>query len=189
MNHHVQTAIHYVTDHKKQFIIGAGVIIGGAAAAILIAIFVYNSKPHYAYQPVKACDVLTPTEAVDLLGDKVNSVDKNEPSVSDDVATSKCSYTDLNPDVNNMMFVAVAVRSAVNDNGVAQNKTDFATARSNNDVESVKDVGESAYFNKTNGQLNVLDDKKWIIFSYGVRSAPNSTTVDKLVEVAHKVLR
>ena len=189
MNHYIQTAKNYVTDHKKQFIIGAGVVGGAAALAILIAIFIYNSKPHYAYQPVKACDVLTPTEAVDLLGDKVNGVDKNEPTVSGDVATSKCSYTDLNPDTNNMMFVAVAVRSAVNDSGVAQNKTDFATARSNNTVEVVKDVGESAYFNKTNGQLNVLDDKKWIIFSYGVRSAPNSTTVDKLVEVAHKVLR
>jgi hypothetical protein len=189
MNHHVQTARNYITDHKKQFIIGTGVVVGGAAAAILIAIFVYNSKPHYAYQPIKACDILTPVEAVDLLGDKVNSVDKNEPTVSGDVATSKCSYTDLNPDANNMTFVAVAVRSAVNDNGVEQNKTDFATTKSNNDVEIVKNLGESAYFNKTNGQLNILDGHKWIILSYGISSAPTTTTTDKLVEVAQKVLQ
>ncbi len=189
MNHYFQTAKNYITDHKKQFIIGAGVVSGVAVLALLIAVYIYNSKPHYTYQPIKACDILTPTEAVDLLGDKVNSVDKNQPTVSGDVATSKCSYTDLNPDANNMTFVAVAVRSAVYDSGIQKNKTDFATAKSNNDVESVKGLGQSAYFNKVNGQLNVLDDKKWIILSYGIRSAPNTTPIDKLVEVARKVLR
>lgn len=188
MKQYIESAKTYITDHQKQFATGARIFAGVVVLGFLIALIIYDRTPHYTYQPVKACDLFTPTEATDLLGDKVNSVDKNKPTVSGNVATSKCGYTDLNPDTDNMMFAAVAVQSAVNDEGVAQNKTDFATAKSNNDVETVQGFGQNAYFNKTNGQLNILDGQKWIIVSYGVSSAPNSTTVDKLTEVAHKIL-
>lgn len=189
MNQYIQAARTYIADHQKQFSISTRIAAGAVVLGFLVALIIYDRTPHYTYQPVKACDLFTPTEAVDLLGDKVNSVDKNNPVVSGNVATSKCGYTDQNPGIDNMMFAAVAVQSAINDAGVTQNKTDFATAKSNNDVETVPGFGQSAYFNKTNGQLNILDGQKWIIVSYGVSSAPNSTTVDKLVEVAHKILR
>lgn len=188
MKQYVQLAKTYIDDHQKQFATGARIAAGVVVLGFLAALIIYDRTPHYAYQPVKACDLFTPAEAIELLGDKVNSVDKNNPTVSGNVATSKCGYTDQNPGTNNMMFAAVAVQSGIDDTGVAKNKTDFATAKSNNDVETIKDFGESAYFNKTNGQLNILDGHKWIIVSYGTSSAPNATSVDKLVEVARKIL-
>jgi len=190
MKKHLQALKDYVANHKKQFSTGIRIGLGVLVIGMLVAMFLYdNSSLKYTYQPVKACDLLTPTEAQDLLGDKVNGVDKNSPVVDGDVATSKCSYSDLNEKAEDMKFVALAVRSAVYDSGVEKNKTEFATAKSNNDVETVKDLGESAYFNKTNGQLNVLDGQKWIIVSYGVKSAPNSTPMSELVSVARKVLK
>lgn len=190
MNQYFQSAKAYVLDHKRQFSNGIRIGLGVLVLAFLVAMFIYdNSSMKYTYQPVKACDLLTPNEAVDLLGEKVNSVDKNKPAITEDVATSKCSYTDLNTNADDMKFLALAVRSAVYDSGIQKNKDDFATAKSNNDVETIDDLGESAYFNKTNGQLNVLDGPKWMILSYGTKSTPTATTADKLVEVAHKVLK
>jgi len=188
MNQYIQDVKDYIADHQKQFAFGARIAVGVIVVGFLAALIIYDRTPHYAYQPIKACDLFTPAEAQDLLGDRVNGVDKNNPVVSDNVAVSKCSYTDLNTNADDMKFAALAIRSAVNDTGVTQNKTDFVTARSNNEVEAVQGFGQSAYFNKTNGQLNILDGQKWIIVSYGVSSAPNSTTVDRLVEVAHKIL-
>lgn len=189
MKQYIQLAKAYIADHRKQLATGTRIAAGVVVLGFLVALIIYDRTPHYAYQPVKACDIFTPAKAIDLLGEKVNSVDKNTPTVSDNVATSKCGYTDINPDTNNMLFAAVAVQSGIDDTGVAKNKTDFAEAKSNNDVETVQGFGQSAYFNKTNGQLNILDGHKWIIVSYGVSSAPNATTVDKLVEVAHKILK
>lgn len=189
MKQYIRSAKTYISNHQKEFAIGTRVAAGIVILGFLAALIIYDRTPHYVYQPIKACDILTPTKAADLLGDKINGVDKNKPTIDNDLATSKCSYTDLNNNVEEMRFVALAVRSAIYDSGVQKNKTDFATARSNNDIEVVKDLGEAAYFNKTNGQLNILDGQKWMILSYGTKSAPTSTTVDKLVEVAHKVIR
>ena len=190
MEQYIKSAKTYITDHKKQFTIGAGVVVGTIILALVAAVVLYNSKPHYSYQPVKACDLLTPAEAQDLLGDRVISTEKNAPAVVGDVATSKCGYTDENPDANQTLVAAVAVRSAVNDKGVAQNKSDFTLARSNNSrtIQDVKDLGESAYFNNVNNQLNVLSGHSWIILNYGIGSAPETNTIDKAIELAHKVL-
>lgn len=87
-----------------------------------------------------------------------------------------------------MLVAAIAVRSGINDKGVDQNKTEFATSKQGKSNEVVKDVGDSAYFNKELGQLNVLDDRKWVILSYGAGSAPQANTVDKATELAKKVL-
>jgi hypothetical protein len=188
MQQYIQTARGYVETHKKQFAIGTRVGVGVLVLGFLIAMFLYdNSSLKYTYQPVKACDLLTPSEAQDLLGDRVKSVDKNKPTIDTDVATSKCSYTDLNPD--NMKLVALAVRSAVYDTGDQKNKSDFEEARSHNDVEVIKDLGSSAYVNRTNGQLNILDDHQWIILTYGLSTEPQSTPIEKLVEVARKILK
>lgn len=175
----------YIVQHNE-FFIGMGIIIGLLGIVAVIAFF---NMPHYAYQPVKACDLFTPAEAQELLGDKVLNVNKNEnPKVSGDVASSGCSYTDSNTE--NMVVAAIAVQSAVNDDGIAKNKADFAASKAanKNTVQDVKDIGDSAYFNKTNGQLNVLEGTKWIKFSYGVGSDPQSNTVEKSLELARKVV-
>lgn len=185
MNHYIQTAISYVTTHKKEFITGAAVILG---AAVIAALFIYNNPRVVVYQPVNACALFSPIEAQSLLGDKVISVDTKGSVVSGNIAISKCSYTDSNHDTTKLMVAAVAVRSGVNDKGVQQNKADFANAKPSTGVEVVKDLGDSAYFNQVRGQLNVLNGRRWIIISYGLGSAPETNTVDKAVELARKVL-
>lgn len=188
MNHYFEAAKNYTTTYKKELIIGTAVLLGCAAIVAAIVFFVYSDGLKIVYQPAKACDMLTPAKAEDLLGNKVISTDKNEPTISGDVATSKCSYTDRNPDQNKMMVAAIAVRSGINDKGTEQNKTEFAKSKPSEGVETVKNLGESAYFNHKNGQLNILDGHKWILLSYGVGAAPQANTLDKAIELAHKIL-
>jgi hypothetical protein len=188
MNHYFQLAKSYVVGHKKAFITGAIVASVIAVLVVLFVLITVTNPSRIIYQPVKACDLLTPAKAQDLLGEKVISVDTNAPVVSDNIAVSKCSYTDSNPVQEKMMVVAIAVRSGTNDEGVEQNKKDFAAKKPTSGVEAVKDVGDSAYFDPRVGQLNILDGRQWIILSYGVGSTPEANNADKAVELAHKVL-
>lgn len=188
LNAYIVTVKSYITDHKKQIVTGAKVAAGSTGLLALVALFIYGVTPHYVYEPVKACDLLTPADALELLGDKAIGVNTKQPVVSNDTSISGCSYTDSN--TKKMLVAAIKVRSGVNDRGVQQNRKDFATARLNNKdtITNVKDLGEQAYFNPVVGQLNVLDGRKWIILSFGVGSDPQSNTIDDAVKLAHKVL-
>ena len=188
MNRYIEIAKDYVLAHKKQFRSGAIVAVCVVGVATLVALFAYNNPIVVIYQPAKACDLLTTEEAQDLLGDRVISTERNKPTLTGNAATSKCSYTDENPDQNRMIVAAIAVRSGVNDKGVKQNKADFGIAKTGKDVEVVKDLGDSAYFNRDLGQLNILDGRKWIILSYGVGATPKENTVDDAIKLAHEVL-
>ena len=186
MNHYIQTVKNYLITHKKELITGVAVLLGGA---LLIALYIYNNPPVVVYKPTDACAMLTPVKAEQLLGEKVYSVDTKGSLVSGNIATSKCSYTDQNHDTSKLLVAALAVRSGVNDKGVQQNKTDFFARRPATDMETVNNLGDSAYFNPILGQLNVLSGRQWIIISYGTGAAPETNTVDKAVELAHTVLR
>jgi hypothetical protein len=187
MNHYISATKDFITAHRKKLTIGAGIALIVVLLTTVAMLFVYN-LPKDTYQAVNACELLTPAKAQALLGDKVISVDTKAPVVSGDTATSKCSYTDSNPDKNKMMVAAIAVRSGVNTKGTQQNKTDFTDNTPSQGVEKVKDLGDSAYFDKAQGQLNILDGRKWIILSYGVGSTPEANTLDKAVDLAKKVL-
>jgi hypothetical protein len=189
MNQYLKTAQEFAIDHKREFIIGAGMLGVAAVIVLLAGLFVLNNPIKVIYQPAKACDMLTPAKAQNLLGNKVISVDTNAPVVDGNVATSKCSYTDSNPDQNQMVVAAIAVRSGVNDKGVAQNKSDFAAKKPTTGAQPVNNLGDSAYFDQTLGQLNVLSGRNWIIFSYGVGASPAANTLDKALQLAHEVLR
>jgi hypothetical protein len=185
MQHYIHTATTYVISHKREFAIGGTLVV---IFAVLVALFIYNNPNKVVYQPTNACDLLTPAKAQDLLGEKVISVDTKGATISGDIAVSKCSYTDSVEDQSQMMVAAVAVRSGINDSGVEKNKTDFAASQSNKTVESVKGLGDNAYFNPTLGQLNILDGRRWIIVSYGIGASPDTNTIDKAIELANTVL-
>lgn len=187
MKQHLHVARAFISNHKKEFIIGLAVVLSVLVVVVLVALFIYNNKPKVVYEPAKACDLFTPSEAQDLLGDKVINVNTNNVAVSGNTATSKCSYTDSNP--GGMTVAALAIRSGVNDDGVEQNRTEFAASRQGENLEIVKGLGESAFFNKELGQLNVLEGRRWFIISYGLGSAPEANTVEKSTELARKVLR
>ena len=188
MNHYIQSAKAYITAHRKNLTIGVAVILGIVAIITVIVLFVRNSAPKVIYQPANACGLLTLAETKELLGSKTLNSTANSPVLSGDTAASRCGYTDGNPDTENMIVAAIIVRSGVNDKGVEQNKTEFVAGKPSENVETVKDLGESAYFNQRLGQLNILDGNEWIILSYGVGSAPEANTVDKAVELARMVV-
>lgn len=189
MNKYITAAKAYLTDHKKDIKTATPIVL---FLVVLIGIVVYatvRNMPNIVYQPVKACDLVTPAMAQDLLGDKVNGVDTKDPVITGETATSKCSYTDLNPQPDQMKVVAVAVRSGINDKGVAQNKKAFEINQKSQNFEVVKDLGNGAYYNRELGQLNFLDDKMWVILNYGVGASPENNDLNKTVELARKILR
>lgn len=182
------TAWDYVVRHKNDLAIWVPVALVVIFLLSLIVWSIRDSMPHIVYQPTQACDLLTPSEAQDLLGDKIVNVEKNKPVISGNTATSNCGYADQNPDETSKIVAAVAIRSGINDKGVQQNKSEFTQASAGQNIEAVKGVGDKAFFNSQLGQLNVLSGNRWIILSYGVGASPAYNTIDKALELAHKVL-
>lgn len=86
------------------------------------------------------------------------------------------------------MVAAVTIRSGINDEGVAKNKSDFAQSNAVNASEDVPGIGDSAFFNGKAGQLNVFKGKSWYIFSYGLGDSPEQNTLEKSLELARKVV-
>lgn len=178
-----------IRKHKKEltttviFLIGAIVLIGS------IILFVQNSQTKIVYQPTEACKLLTLEEARDLMGPKTIRTRDGSIKITANGANSECGYTNGDPDMYTMVVAALIVRSGVNDKGVEKNKADFAASRPESNVETVPDIGDSAYFNHDLGQLNILDGKEWIILSYGVGQTPETNTVEQAVEMARKIIR
>ena len=188
LKHHFHTAKTYIAA-KSDTIIGIAVIIIVAALIVSIVAFIQNSTPRIVYQPAKACDLLTIEKAREMLGNRTLKSGVSDPVQNENTATSKCGYTDGNPDTKNLVVAAIVVRSGINDKGVEQNRSEFTSGRPDVDVEIINELGDSAYYNQANGQLNVLDGRNWIIFSYGVGSSTDTNSVEKSVELAKKVLR
>ena len=188
MNQPIETTKTYIESQKKEFIIGLGVALSVIIVIIAIAVLVHVNAPKVVYQPTKACELLTVKEARELMGNNVLNSSIKNPDISGDTATSNCGYTDGNPDTNNMTVAAIIVRSGINDKGIAQNKTEFTSGKPVKDVEVVQNVGESAYFNKERGQLNVLDGNNWIILSYGPGASPQTNTIENTLKLASKVI-
>lgn len=183
------TALKKYFADRSDLVIGIGVVTGLIAFVAIVAIVTTERPPTIVHQPSKACDLLTKDEAAEFLGeDPINSIN-TDIIANENIATSQCGYTDRNPDQNAMMVAAVAVRSGINDQGIEQNKNDFAKSKDANNTESVDNVGSIAFFNQTNGQLNVLNDNDWLIINYGVGSEPQSNTIDDAVDLAKKVLQ
>lgn len=83
---------------------------------------------------------------------------------------------------------AIIVRSGVNDKGIEQNKREFTAGKPTQSVEPIKGLGDDAYFNQKNDQQNILNDRDWMIASYGVGSVPEANTVEKAIELANMIV-
>ena len=189
MNKYFQAAKTYVTTSPhKEIIVGVAVIVSFICLVIAIVSAVIGSGPKLDYQPAVACNLLTKDEASEMLGPDVLGGERKNPTLSNDVATSKCAYTDMNEDPAAMLVAAIAVRSAVTDKGAQLVKAEFAASKVGKNTERVAQLGDDAYFNPTLGQLNVLDGRNWIILSYGAGQSPEANTLDKAIELSQKVL-
>ena len=191
MKHYFQTARTYVIAHKKDFTIGAGVFVGLALVAGLIVLIVANiDRPaEIVYKPVRACDLFTLDEAKELIGSNAfRSTEDADPVLQGNAVTSSCGYSDGNANIDDSIVAAIKVRSGINDDGIEENKNDFQRGIPDEKISNVPDLGDSAYFNQVNGQLNILNGLDWIIISYGVNSDPAGNTVDQAVALAKKII-
>jgi hypothetical protein len=192
MKQYFEKAKEYVQDHKKEFTVGGSVALAIAFIIFGLALYSYNTAiPKVVYEPAVACQLLTLGEAKELLGPQaVNGISTN-PTQTGYVATSKCSYSDgkfETTDAANAIVLAIIVRSGINDKGIALNKSQFANGKPTDNVETVNDLGDGAYFNKTLGQLNILKESTWIVISYGPGASPAMNTVEDAVAAAKKIL-
>lgn len=186
MNKYFSIVAAHIAHHQTAYVRGGRVAIAIVIAGLLAGLFIYNNPKVITYQPTNACDLLTRTKAQQVLGEKVLHVGTHRPALSGDISDSKCSYTDDSLDA--MKVAAVAVRSGVNDDGVAQNKAEFMTRVPTENHETVKGLGQAAYFNYTLGQLNILDGRRWIIVSYGIGDNPQGNSLEQTVELARSLL-
>lgn len=189
MNKYLQSAKKFIKDLlARDVTIGVLVVLGFVIIVVVVVAVIQNAQPKIVYQPAVACVLFTEDEAKEMLGDQVLHQRPADPTLQNDVATSKCAYTDTNPEQSQMKIAAVAIRSGVNDKGAAKNKAEFAAAKTAHGVEVVNNVGESAFFSPKLGQLNILKGRDWFIVSYGVGSDPQSNTIDDAIELSQKVI-
>lgn len=178
----------YVAQHTQGLLtvlFAAVLLIAGMG---LVVGFAHSTSPKVVYDATHACKLFTTDEATNLLGPMtLRSVD-DAPAISRNTAVSKCGYTDGNRDQNQMVVAAVIVRSAVNDDGVLENKRDFVKSQPRGATEIVQGVGDAAFFNTSNGQLSVLEARDWMILSYGVGADPASNTKDQALKLADVVV-
>lgn len=184
MKYYARTIKPYVSDHKQQFLMALG-IIAIIIIVPLVAWAIRSQKP--SYEPAKACDMLTVTRAENLLGERVNNIEANKPVTANNIATSKCGYTDV--DRSNMHVAALVVKSAVNDKGISELHKAFKKQLSVQGNEPVKHLANSAYFNTEHGLLYVLDHKNVLIISYGAGANPSANDLTQLVDLAHTLLK
>ncbi len=172
---------------RTRLYIGIGIVLAG----LLVGLFIYNNQSKridIVYQPASACTLLTKAIAQEFLGKEVLGGSGDQEIGDTGTATSDCSYTDNNEDKNAMKAIVIKVRSGYDDTGVAQNKSDFAAHKAANDVQGVASVGQQAFYNNTNRQLNVLTKTSWIIVSYTAGGTPTDDSLDKTTAIAKSML-
>lgn len=179
----------YVSAHKKDIQIAAPIIGILVILVGLITLSTIKNLPNIVYQPTKACDLLTPEKAQSILGDKMKGVDSNDPVIKGNTAISKCGYNDLNPAAGQLKVLAVGVQSGINDKGVAQNKAGFKQSQKGKTVETVKGLGEEAYFDPVTGSLHILDGQRWVILNYGYGESPQDNSVEQETAIARDILK
>jgi hypothetical protein len=189
MKNYFLTAKEYVADHKKQFITWGSVVLGTAFVVVGLALFSYNTpkEPAVVYEPATACELFTLDDAKTFLGSQTINGVVTAPIQAGNVADSKCGYSDGKADTAHAVVIALAVRSGINDQGIAANKDGFATGKATAGTQTVNDLGDAAYFNPANGQLNILKESTWIILSYGPGADSSNNSLGDTIKVAKKL--
>ena len=189
MKKYYQTVKTYISEHKKEFIRGAVVVLAIAVVLFGLALYSYNNsgQPKLVYEPANACDLLTLDEAKEFLGDATIKGIEKTPVQTGAITTSQCGYSDGKIDVDNAIVIALNVRSGINDAGIELNKAQFESGIPTENVELVQNVGDKAYFNTKLGQLNVLKDSTWVLVSYGPGADPQANKLEDAVKLADKI--
>lgn len=163
-----------------------------ALVLVTVSLFVYlaffEGKAKVVFEPTRACDLFEASAASELLGQSALKTIDTKPSIDGHVAVSQCGYTDGNSETEEAVVAALVVRSGIDSEGALQNKTEFAQGQPTENVVTLRQLGDGAYYDETKGQLNILDGKKWLLLSYGVGSDPVGNSLEDAVDMASVIL-
>lgn len=178
----------------KKFIpvIIAAVVIAGAAGAYILTkkdnALVENSDPLTSQKKaasakvVDACTLLTQADADAVLGSGATKGEKTKDTSTDDINVSTCTYTQA----SNFKAATILARSAKTSAGTDSNKAMFSSQLPAS-IQKIDGIGDSAYWDPTYGQLNILKNNNWYIVSVGGLK-PTDKTLSETRVLADRVL-
>ncbi len=190
-------------------VVGVVVVGGGGAAAYFLTrpnqnpssnnnpISTTNPNPannaQVTYENKDACTIFTLDDAKKVLGDSAKAGTGTPGATSNDISVSTCSYlVDTNTpgsapvSVKNIHSASILVRAPKSATGTTSNKQVFTALPAG--AQSVSGYGDSAFWNPTLGQLNVLKGNVWVILSSGVSSPPSGRTLDDAKKLADIII-
>jgi hypothetical protein len=183
---------------RHKLIIFSEVVL--VAAAIAAAFFIikhpdrHDDKISVNTQPApraaQACKLYTLTDAKRLLGQQAKpSTNPIYDSNGSNLYTSSCTYTEESPPGQQpeiKQSSTLTVRRPQTDKGIQSNQGEFGPLKPV-DSQVVDGYGDSAFWDPTHGELNVLRTNTWYEFSIGP-STPADRTLDQAKRMADLLL-
>lgn len=179
-------------------VIGAVVVIAGVVGVSIMngnktsdkTLETPNQTQTKKLAAVKACELLTLTEAKQLMGEAATEGSNTPPASTDDINVDSCSYTNNATSVPAIRIITVMARSALTDDGLTSNKEAFETGGAANPsgAVAVDGYGEKAFWDATTHQLAILDGNTWIGIVYGGTN-PMGNTLEDAKKVADLVVK
>lgn len=176
---------------KIVIILAVLILIGGAVGVFFLTkkngSTSGNEESKATFTILEACKLLTKEKAVTLLGTSTTLGQEPSPSNSDDLKVTNCVYNNNTGNFKDIVSVSILVRAPLTQEGADSNTETFndASLVGNTTVEG---YGETAAWNSSTGQLNILKDKNWIIVSFG-KTQPTSRTLDDTKKAADLTLK
>ena len=129
---------------------------------------------------LKACELLTLTEAKQLMGESATEGSNTSPTSSNDINVDTCSYINNATSVPAIRTVTVMARSALTSDGLDSNKEAFEAggAANQSGAVAVEGYGDKAFWDPTTHQLAILSGNTWIGIVYGGTNPANNTLDD-----------
>lgn len=129
--------------------------------------------PKAGFSPRKACDVLTPAVARQILGGAATTGSPTPETSTTSVSVTSCTYYSS----KTKRSVSLLSRSALDAAGADTNEAQFGSQLPQ-DARRVPGLGDGAYWSPQFGQLNVLAHRNWYILSVGAVSPQDRTAAD-----------
>ncbi len=140
-----------------------------------------NTSGGSTFVAVDSCEILTQEIVDEALGSGAQKAAATTPTIySDDLIVSNCIYS------KDTDGIGLLIRSAKTMSGASDNKSRFNDQKPDN-VETVDNLGDAAYYEPSIGQLNILAGNNWYILTVYEEQLTN-TTLEANVEIARKLV-
>lgn len=150
---------------------------------------VTTPSPELSEQLVKACDIMSVSDAKLVLGDDIEPTDDGNAASasSNDIAVSRCAFIQkiaaaVTP--ANQKQASLLARTPRSEAGKQANRDVFSGPTRPSNVQELSGYGEKAFWNPVFGQLNILQKDVWYTVEVGtaVPSERNAEDAKKLAD-------